>query len=130
MNSSAQWHARRPVSQSSATYLTRAARRGVISSSLPLVIIERQKQMFVYPLRTNMHINQEPPSGGTSLGALEGDINVILLAATMQRQPNPGVDSLVIMGRGVEVPEPNGIWSKPEPTFTQHGEVAERNDGV
>jgi hypothetical protein len=77
-----------------------------------------------------MHIHQEPPSGGTSLGALEGDINVILSAAMMQRQPNPGVDSLVIMGRGVEVPEPHGIWSKPEPTFAQHGEAAERNDGV
>jgi hypothetical protein len=56
---------------------------GVTEFSHLLVIDERWEQMSIHPLRGNMHINQEPPSGGTSPGTLEGGINVILpMAAT------------------------------------------------
>jgi hypothetical protein len=61
--------------------------------------------MSIHPLRGNVHISQEPSSGGTSLGAHDGGINVILSAAAMKRQPDSGVDGLVVAGRGVEVPE-------------------------
>jgi hypothetical protein len=47
----------------------------------PLVINERREQVFVFPLWGNMHIYQEPPSGRTSPGALEGGIDVFLSVA-------------------------------------------------
>jgi hypothetical protein len=49
----------------------------------PFVVNEWQKKMYVRPLRGNVHINQEPPSGGSSLGALEGGIDVVLSKAVM-----------------------------------------------
>jgi hypothetical protein len=53
----------------------------------PLVMDKRREQMFVRPLRGNVHINQEPPLRRTPSGALEGYINVIFLtAATTQSQ--------------------------------------------
>jgi hypothetical protein len=54
--------------------------------------------MSVCPLRGNVHINQEPPSGGTPPGAPEGGIDVILSTAVTKRQPNPRVNNLVIVG--------------------------------
>jgi hypothetical protein len=52
-----------------------------------------------------VYINQEPPSRGTPPGALEGGIDVVLLVAVTQRQPDPRADDLVIMSRRVEVIE-------------------------
>jgi hypothetical protein len=43
-----------------------------------LVIYKWQKQMSVHPLRGNMHINLQPSLGRTSLGALEGGIDIFL----------------------------------------------------
>jgi hypothetical protein len=40
------------------------------------------------------------------------------------------MDSLVVPGWIVEVPEQAGIKSDPEPTFTQHGKTAEHSDDV
>jgi hypothetical protein len=71
----------------------------------PLIIDEWRKQMSVHPLRGNVYINQEPPSGGTPPRALEGGIDVVLLVAVTQQQPDPRADDLVIMSRRVEVIE-------------------------
>jgi hypothetical protein len=51
----------------------------------PLLGNKWQEQMFVHPLRINVDINQEPPLGRTSLGALEGAIVILILTVAMQR---------------------------------------------
>jgi hypothetical protein len=86
--------------------------------------------MSVHPLRGNMHINQEPPSGGTPPGALEGGIDVILSVTAMKGQPDPRVNSLVITGQTVKVLEHAGVWSDPQLAFTQHYEAGECSKGV
>jgi hypothetical protein len=75
----------------------------------PLVIDEWRKHISVHPLRGSVHINQEPPSGGTPQGALEGGINVLLSAAAIKRQRDPIVNDLVIVGQTVKVPAHAGI---------------------
>jgi hypothetical protein len=47
----------------------------------PLVVNERWEQRFVCPLRSNMHINQEPPLGRTPPRTLEGGIDIFLSTA-------------------------------------------------
>jgi hypothetical protein len=61
--------------------------------------------MPVHPLWLNMHINQEPPLASTFLATIEGSRDVLLSAAAMKRQPDPGEDNLLVSRRGVEVPE-------------------------
>jgi hypothetical protein len=43
-----------------------------------LVVNKRLKQMYVHPLRGNVHISQQPPLGRPSPGALEGGIDIFL----------------------------------------------------
>jgi hypothetical protein len=40
--------------------------------------------MFVHPLRSNVHINQEPPLGRTPPGALEAGVDILLSTVVMQ----------------------------------------------
>jgi hypothetical protein len=57
-------------------------------------------------------------------------VQVFLSMVVTQRQPNPREDSLVIPGRTIEVLEQAGIRSDPKPTFAEHGETAERGNGI
>jgi hypothetical protein len=61
-----------------------------------------------------VHINQETPLGGSSLGTLESGIDVVLVVAATQRLPFPRVDDLAITGRGVEVPEHTSVRCDPQ----------------
>jgi hypothetical protein len=49
-----------------------------------LVVNERWEQMPIHPLRGNVDINQEPPLGRPSLGALEGGIDIFLSTVVTQ----------------------------------------------
>jgi hypothetical protein len=51
----------------------------------------------------------EPSSRGAFLAALEGDLQVLLLAAAAQCQPNVRKVFALIMSRRVEIPEQPGI---------------------
>jgi hypothetical protein len=60
--------------------------------------------MLVHPLGVGVHVNKERPLRGAFLVVLECGIQVFLPTVAMQRQPNP--------------------------TFTQHGKIAERSDRI
>jgi hypothetical protein len=79
----------------------------------PLVVNERREQMSVHPLRVNVHMNQEPPLGRISLGALEGGIDIFLSMVATQRQLDPRVDHLIIAAQTVKLPKQTCIWSNP-----------------
>jgi hypothetical protein len=88
----------------------------------------RQKDVLVHPL--GVHVNEKPFLGSTFLGAPKGGIQVFLSAVVTQRQLDLREDGLVIPDWTIIVPEQAGIRSDPKPTFTQHGEIAERSDGI
>jgi hypothetical protein len=48
----------------------------------------------------------------------------------VQRQPNSREDLLIIPGRTTKVPKKTGIRGNSEPTFAQHGKIAEHSDCV
>jgi hypothetical protein len=50
----------------------------------PLIINEQRVQVSVHPLWGNVHIHQEPPSGGTPPIDFEGGIAVFLSMAVTQ----------------------------------------------
>jgi hypothetical protein len=60
----------------------------------PLIVNERQEWMSIHSLRSNVHINQEPPSGRTPPGALEDGIDIFLSMVSTQRQPDPRINTL------------------------------------
>jgi hypothetical protein len=43
----------------------------------PLVLDEQREQMFVRPLRLNVHIDKEPPLGSTFLASFERSLDVV-----------------------------------------------------
>jgi hypothetical protein len=52
--------------------------------------------------------------------ASEGGLNVFILAVSPQAQPQAKEELLIILGRGIEVPEKGCILQNVQPTFTQH----------
>jgi hypothetical protein len=61
--------------------------------------------MHVHPLRLDVHIDKEPPLGSTFPIALEGSLDVFLSVVVVKRQSHPEEDDLLILRRGIEVPE-------------------------
>jgi hypothetical protein len=50
-----------------------------------------------------MHIDKEAPSGSTFSTALEGSLDVFLMAVVTKRQSNPREDDLLVPSWGIEV---------------------------
>jgi hypothetical protein len=61
--------------------------------------------MPIRPLRLDVHIDKEPPSGSTFPTTLEGSLDVFHSAVAMKGQSNPREDDILVPSRGVEVPE-------------------------
>jgi hypothetical protein len=61
--------------------------------------------MHVRPLRWDVHIVKEPPSGSTFPTALEGSLDVFLPKLAMKRQANLREHDLLVPSRGIKVLE-------------------------
>jgi hypothetical protein len=61
--------------------------------------------MLVLPLRLDVHIDNEPPSGSTFPTTLEESLDVFLPTMVTKRQSNPREDDLLVPNRGIKVLE-------------------------
>jgi hypothetical protein len=76
-----------------------------------------------------MHVHNDPLLLGTIPAALEGSLDIFLLAFASQGKADPAEDCLGVSGRRVVVPEKAGIQRDSQPALAQHYEATKcRND--
>jgi hypothetical protein len=65
-----------------------------------------------------MHVHKNPPLLGTLPIALEGSLDVFILALASQGKIDPTKNGLSVSGRRVIVPEKAGIQRNSQPSLT------------
>jgi hypothetical protein len=70
-----------------------------------------------------MHVHNDPLLLGTIPAALEGSLDIFLLAFASQGKADPAEDCLGVSGRRVVVPEKAGIQRDSQPALAQHYEA-------
>jgi hypothetical protein len=76
---------------------------------LPLILDSRREQKFADPRWLDVQVHQDPPSLGTLPAALEGSLDVFILAIASQGKADPTKDRLGVSGRRAVEPEKAGI---------------------
>jgi hypothetical protein len=97
---------------------------------LLLILNLRWKEILVRPLGFGVYVNMEPLLGGAFLATPERSIQVFILTAAAQRQPDACEDIFVIMNEIIEVLEQAVIRRNHEPTFAQLAESTEHSDSI
>jgi hypothetical protein len=77
-----------------------------------------------------MHIYKNPLLLGTFPAALEGGLDVFILAVASQGKADPTKDCLGVSDRRIIVPEKASIRRDSQPALTLHYEVAKCRNGV
>jgi hypothetical protein len=77
-----------------------------------------------------MHVHNDPLLLGTIPAALEGSLDIFLLAFASQGKADPAEDCLGVSGRRVVVPEKAGIQRDSQPALAQHYEAAKCRNNI
>jgi hypothetical protein len=98
----------------------------------PLILDSWMEQKLVDPRGLIMHIHKNPLLPGTLPAALEGGLDVFILAVASQGKVDPTENCLGVSSRRIIVPEKASIWRDSQLALTQHYEAAkcQNGDGV
>jgi hypothetical protein len=77
-----------------------------------------------------VHVHKNPPLFETLPAALEGSLDVFILALASQGNADPAEDGLGVSGRRVIIPEKAGIQRDSQPGLTQHYEASKCRNSV